>query len=164
MAELTTTDPQKAAEADDINYTICERTPEAYGRGLKHYLQNGSVNNGINYPHAYFEGVVAICEGDRDKARNAFNVARGEIAAVVVGYPRFAPAFSSLVMIDVGFARPKTRFHGTGNGGQISRRYLALVGIWPLSTAHDKFRGRSTSLRTVLLSPPQRFECRPAES
>src|SRR5438874_4160302 len=24
MAELTTTDPQKAAEADDINYTICE--------------------------------------------------------------------------------------------------------------------------------------------
>src|SRR5205823_1188341 len=29
--------------------------------------------------------------------------------------------------------------------------------------AHGKFRGRSTSFRTVLLSPPQRFECRPAE-
>jgi len=105
MAELTTTDPQKAAEADDINYTICERTPEAYGRGLKHYPQNGSVNNGINYPHAYFEGVVAICEGDRDKARNAFNVARGEIAAVVARDPGFAPAISFLGMIDAGLGR-----------------------------------------------------------
>ncbi len=27
--------------------------------------------------------------------------------------------------------------------------------------AHGKFRGRSTSLRTVFLSPPQRFECGP---
>src|SRR5438552_2320663 len=105
MAELTTTDPQKAAEADDINYTICERTPEAYGRGLKHYPQNGSVNNGINCPHAYFEGVVAICEGDRDKARNAFNVARGEIAAVVARDPGFAPAISFLGMIDAGLGR-----------------------------------------------------------
>jgi serine/threonine-protein kinase len=105
MAELTTTDPQKAAEADDINYAICERTPEAYGRGLKHYPQNGSVNNGVNYPHAYFEGVVAICEGDRDKAMNAFNVARGEIAAVVARDPGFAPAISFLGMIDAGLGR-----------------------------------------------------------
>ena len=105
MAELTTTDPQTAAEADDINYAICERTPEAYGRGLKHYPQNGSVNNGVNYPHAYFEGVVAICEGDRDKAMNAFNVARGEIAAVVARDPGFAPAISFLGMIDAGLGR-----------------------------------------------------------
>ena len=35
MAELLATDPKKAAEADDINYTICERTSEAYARGLK---------------------------------------------------------------------------------------------------------------------------------
>ena len=37
MAELLATDPKKAAEADDINYTICERTSEAYARGLKYY-------------------------------------------------------------------------------------------------------------------------------
>ena len=76
IAKLTATDPKKAAEADDINYTICERTPEAYARGLKYYPRNGSVNNAVNYPHAYFEGVVGICEGDLEKARSAFNIAR----------------------------------------------------------------------------------------
>jgi len=105
MAELTATDPQKAAEADDINYTICERTPEAYARGLKHYPRGGSVNIGVNYPHAYFEGVVATCQGDLEKAGKAFNVARGEIAATVERDPEFAPAISFLGMIDAGLGR-----------------------------------------------------------
>jgi tetratricopeptide (TPR) repeat protein len=105
MAELAASDPEKAAEADDINYAICERTSEAYARGLKHYPATGSVNNGVNYPHAYFEGLVAVCEGDLEKARNAFNVARGEIAAVVARAPEFAPAISFLGMIDAGLGR-----------------------------------------------------------
>ena len=105
MAELTATDPQKAAEADDINYTICERTPEAYARGLKHYPRGGSVNIGVNYTHAYFEGVVAMCQGDLEKAGKAFNVARGEIAATVERDPGFAPAISFLGMIDAGLGR-----------------------------------------------------------
>jgi len=67
MSQLLATDPEKAAEADDINYTICERSPEAFARGLKHYPRGGSVNNAVNYPHAYFEGVVAICQGDPEK-------------------------------------------------------------------------------------------------
>ena len=105
MAELTATDPKKAAQADDINYTICERTPEAYARGLKYYPRNGSVNNAVNYPHAYFEGVVGICEGDLEKARSAFNVARREVAAIVEREPDFAPAISFLGMIDAGLGR-----------------------------------------------------------
>jgi TolB-like protein len=105
MAKLTATDPKKAAEADDINYTICERTPEAYARGLKCYPRNGSVNNAVNYPHAYFEGVVGICEGDQEKARNAFKIARAEVAAVVEREPDFAPAISFLGMIDAGLGR-----------------------------------------------------------
>jgi TolB-like protein/Tfp pilus assembly protein PilF len=105
MAELTATDPKEAAQADDINYTICERTPEAYARGLKYYPRNGSVNNAVNYPHAYFEGVVGICEGDLEKARSAFNVARREVAAIVEREPDFAPAISFLGMIDAGLGR-----------------------------------------------------------
>ena len=105
MAELLATDPKKAAEADDINYTICERTSEAYARGLKYYPASGLVNNGVNYPHAYFEGLVAMCEGDREKARNPFNIARGEIAAAVAREPKFAPAISFLGMIDAGLGR-----------------------------------------------------------
>jgi len=105
MAELLPTDPKKAAEADDINYTICERTSEAYARGLKYYPASGLVNNGVNYPHAYFEGLVAMCEGDREKARNPFNIARGEIAAAVAREPKFAPAISFLGMIDAGLGR-----------------------------------------------------------
>jgi TolB-like protein/class 3 adenylate cyclase len=105
MAELTATDPEKAAAADDINYAICERTPEAYARGLKNYPPSGSVNIGVNYPHAYFEGVVAMCEGDLEKAKKAFNVARGEIASVVARDPEFAPAISFLGMLDAGLGR-----------------------------------------------------------
>jgi TolB-like protein len=105
MTELSATDPGKAAEADDINYTICERTSEAYARGLKHYPAGGSVNIGVNYPHAYFEGVVAMCEGDFEKARIAFNVARGEVAAAVGREPEFAPAISLLAVIDAGLGR-----------------------------------------------------------
>jgi tetratricopeptide (TPR) repeat protein len=105
MAELTATDPKKAAHADDINYTICERTPEAFARGLKYYPRGGSVNIGVNYPHAYFEGVVAICEGDLEKARSAFKLARAEVAAVVERDPEFAPAISFLGMIDAGLGR-----------------------------------------------------------
>src|SRR5438445_5285407 len=105
MAKLTATDPKKAAEADDINYTICERTPEAYARGLKHYPRGGSVNIAVNYPHAYFEGVIAICEGDLEKAKSAFNVARAEVAATVERDPEFAPAVSFLGMIDAGLGR-----------------------------------------------------------
>jgi tetratricopeptide (TPR) repeat protein len=105
MAELTAADPKKAVEADDINYTICERTPEAFARGLEHYPRGGSVNNGVNYPHAYFEGVVAICEGDLEKARSAFKLARAEVAAVVERDPEFAPAISLLGMIDSGLGR-----------------------------------------------------------
>jgi serine/threonine-protein kinase len=105
MTKLTATDPKKAAEADDINYTICERTAEAYARALKHYPRNGSVNNAVNYPHAYFEGVVALCEGNVEKAERAFNVARLEVAATVERDPDFAPAISFLGMIDAGLGR-----------------------------------------------------------
>jgi len=105
MAKLTATDPKKAAEADDINYTICERTPEAFARGLKHYPRGGSVNIAVNYPHAYFEGVVAMCEGDLEKARSAFNLARAEVAATVERDPKFAPAISFMGMIDAGLGR-----------------------------------------------------------
>jgi serine/threonine-protein kinase len=105
IAKLTATDPKKAAEADDVNYTICERTPEAYARGLKYYPRNGSVNNAVNYPHVYFEGVVAICEGDQEKAKIAFMAARAEVAAVVERDPEFAPAISFLGMIDAGLGR-----------------------------------------------------------
>jgi tetratricopeptide (TPR) repeat protein len=105
MSQLLATDPEKAAEADDINYTICERSPEAFARGLKHYPRGGSVNNAVNYPHAYFEGLVAICQGDLEKARSAFQLARAEIAAVVERAPDFAPAISFLGMIDAGLGR-----------------------------------------------------------
>src|SRR5207248_6332630 len=74
-------------------------------RGLKNYPRGGSVNIGVNYPHAYLEGVVAMCQGDRDKATNAFNLARGEVAAIVDREPEFAPAISFLGMIDAGLGR-----------------------------------------------------------
>jgi len=105
MAELTADGPEAAAEADDINYDLCERTPEAFARGLKNYPSGGSVNAGVNYPHAYWEGLVARCQGEEQRARVAFEAARSEIAALVQANANFAAAVSLLGMIDAGLGR-----------------------------------------------------------
>lgn len=101
--------PFQAAKTigDDINYSLCERTPEAYAWGLEHYPRSGSVNVGVNYPYAYWEGVVSLCLGDNEKAKKAFTAARSEVVAVVERNPELAGAVSLLGLIDAALGRKK---------------------------------------------------------
>jgi serine/threonine-protein kinase len=105
MAELAPQGIEAVADADDINYDLCERTSAAFARGLANYPATGSVYNGVNYPHSYWEGVVAVCEGDTDRAKSAFEAARVGAAATVEKNQDFAAAVSLLALIDAGLGR-----------------------------------------------------------
>ncbi len=105
LAELLTEDPSVASEIDDPFYALCERNAAAAARVLSHYPRDGLVSNGVNYPHAYWEGVIAHCLGDRVKARAAFTAARSEVQKIVKKQPDFPAALSLLGMIDAGLGR-----------------------------------------------------------
>src|SRR2546423_491994 len=104
-ATLIAEDPSVAPDVDGADFAICERTDAAAVRLLKDEPREGSVVDGVNFPHAYWEGVVARWQGDSAKARAAFMVARSEVEKAVEKQPNFAPALSLLGMIDAGLGR-----------------------------------------------------------
>jgi tetratricopeptide (TPR) repeat protein len=59
----------------------------------------------VNFPHAYWEGVVARWQGESTKAQAAFTAARNEVAKTVEKQPDFAAGLSLLGMIDAGLGR-----------------------------------------------------------
>src|SRR5262249_55084127 len=63
------------------------------------------VNNGFNNPGAYWDGVIARCQGDSARAQAAFTAARKEVEETVEKQPDFAAAFSLLGTIDAGLGR-----------------------------------------------------------
>jgi Flp pilus assembly protein TadD len=77
----------------------------AAARALANYPHDGVSTNGINFPHAYWEGVVARLQGDAAKAQSSFTAARKVVAKAVEKQPDFAAALSLLGMIDAGLGR-----------------------------------------------------------
>jgi TolB-like protein/class 3 adenylate cyclase/Flp pilus assembly protein TadD len=105
LATLVAENPSVAPDVDPPLYALCERTDAAATRTLTNYPREGVVNNGVNYPHAYWEGVVARLQGDSAKARTAFTAARREVEKTVERQPDFAAALSLLGMVDAGLER-----------------------------------------------------------
>jgi TolB-like protein/Flp pilus assembly protein TadD len=105
LATLIAEDPSVAPDVDDPTIALCERTAAAVARGLANYPRDGVAYNGVNYPHAYWEGVAARWQGDSAKAQAAFSAARSEVEKVVEKQPDFAAALSLLGMIDAGLGR-----------------------------------------------------------
>ena len=105
LATLITEDPSVAPDVDDPNLALCEGSAAAAARALTNYPRDGIVINGVNYPHAYWEGVVARWQGDSAKAQAAFTAARSEVEKTVEKQPDFAAALSLLGMIDAGLGR-----------------------------------------------------------
>jgi serine/threonine-protein kinase len=95
-------DNSGALDADALLPALCERTTTVASRVLARYPREGAVNNGVNYPYAYWDGVVARCQGDSAKAQAAFIAARKEVEETVENQPDLAAAFSLLGMIDAG--------------------------------------------------------------
>jgi Flp pilus assembly protein TadD len=105
LATVVAEDPSVASDIDDPEHALCEGTAAAAVRGLTNYPRDGAVQNGVNIPHGYWEGVVARWQGDSAKAQAAFNVARNEVAKIVEKQPDFPVALSLLGMIDAGLGR-----------------------------------------------------------
>jgi tetratricopeptide (TPR) repeat protein len=105
LATLIAEDPSVAPDVDDPNFALCERTAAAAARALTNYPREGVGINGVNYPHAYWEGVVARCQGDSAKAQAAFIAARREVEKILEKQPDFAAALSLFGVIDAGLGR-----------------------------------------------------------
>jgi TolB-like protein/class 3 adenylate cyclase/Flp pilus assembly protein TadD len=105
LATLMAEDPRLAADQDDPDIALCERTPAAITRLLKNYPREGVVQFGVNIPLAYYEGMFARVQGDEAKAKAAFAVARSEVEKTVEKQPDFPAALSFLGIIDAGLGR-----------------------------------------------------------
>ena len=105
LARLVERNPQIAPDVDVPLYSLCERTEAAATRTLANYPAQGVVNNGVNYPPAYWQGIVARWRGETDKAREAFSEARKQVEPLVDAQPDFAAAISLLGIIDAGLGR-----------------------------------------------------------
>jgi TolB-like protein/class 3 adenylate cyclase/Flp pilus assembly protein TadD len=105
LATLMAEDPKLAADQDDPDLALCERTPAAAVRALKNYPREGTAQFGVNLPHAYYEGLFARVQGDAAKAKAAFAVARSELEKTVEKQPDFPAALSYLGVMDAGLGR-----------------------------------------------------------
>jgi TolB-like protein/tetratricopeptide (TPR) repeat protein/class 3 adenylate cyclase len=104
-ATLVGKDPAAANDIEDINYALCERMPDAISRTLAAYPADGNVYNGIKFPRAYWEGVIARWRGEKEKASLAFTDARRQVEDVVRKQPDFPAALTLLGLIDAGLER-----------------------------------------------------------
>jgi TolB-like protein/Tfp pilus assembly protein PilF len=105
LATLVAENPGLPLDLDALRPALCERPATAATRALTNYPREGVVNNGVNNPRAYWEGVIARCQGDSAKAQAAFTAARREVEKTVERQPDFAAALSLLGMIDAGLER-----------------------------------------------------------
>jgi serine/threonine protein kinase/Flp pilus assembly protein TadD len=106
LATLINENPKIAGDVDHPDYALCERTAAAASRMLTNYPHDGvATNDGVNCPHAYWEGVVARSQGDSARAQAAFTAARSEVGKMVEKQPDFAAALSLLGLIDAGLGR-----------------------------------------------------------
>lgn len=105
LATLVAENPGLRFDLDALRPALCERPLTAAIRALTNYPREGVVNNGVNNPRAYWEGVVARCQGDPAKAQAAFTAAHREVEETVERQPDFAAALNLLGMIDAGLER-----------------------------------------------------------
>ena len=105
LATLVAENPSLPLELDALRRALCERPATAAIRALTNYPREGVVHNGVNNPRAYWDGVIARCQGDSAKAQAAFTAARREVEKTVERQPDFAAALGLLGMIDAGLER-----------------------------------------------------------
>ena len=102
LATFVAENPGLPLDLDALDSALCERPATAAIRALANYPRDGVVHNGVNNPRAYWDGVIARCQGDLAKAQAAFTAARREVEKTVERQPDFAAALSLLGMIDAG--------------------------------------------------------------
>ena len=100
--QILASDPTKAGTIADqwLYLALCEKDMKAASKALEAMTENGCQEEGLPYPRAWCEGLVAREKNDDAGARLAFTEARGRVNRLVREQPNFAAAISALGMID----------------------------------------------------------------
>ncbi len=83
-----------------VSLALCEGDTDGASRALAVMTRHGAHEEGLPYPKAWCEGLIARQRNDLDGARSSFAAARVEVASIVRGKPDSAEALSALGMID----------------------------------------------------------------
>lgn len=95
---------EKFHRSSHDHYMLCQRSAAAAARLLRNYPRDG-VDDGVNVPYSYWEGVVGRWQGDSGMVQTAFTAARSEVEKAVDKRPDFPEALSLLGMINAGLGR-----------------------------------------------------------
>jgi TolB-like protein/Tfp pilus assembly protein PilF len=95
-------DPASAAEITPISFELArrERDPAAAARALANIPQDSYASGSTQFPHAFYEGLVAQMRQDARGAQAAFMEARAEVEKIVRAQPNNANPVSILALID----------------------------------------------------------------
>ena len=103
LAENPNTAPVVAEHG--ILLAMCERDPDAAAKALQSLSPDGCRTEGLPFPRAWCEAMVAQQKGDSNAARKAFEDARTQIQAILRDQPDYAGALCVLGMIDASLGR-----------------------------------------------------------
>jgi len=94
--------PASAAQVSDISFQLAlrERDAVAAARALASIPSEGNVPSLFQYPHAWYEGLVAKLRQGVPAAHAAFMDARAEAEKLVAAQPRNEKLLSVLALID----------------------------------------------------------------
>jgi tetratricopeptide (TPR) repeat protein len=94
--------PSSAAEVavDSFELALEERDPAAAAHALANIPSEGNVRFFFQYPHAWYEGLLAKLRHHASGAHSAFTAARAEVEKIVRAQPGSVAPLSVLALID----------------------------------------------------------------
>ena len=95
--------PSSAAEValdSSLDLAFRERDPAAVARALATIPSEGNVESFFQFPHAWYEGLLAKLRQDAPGAHSAFTAARAEAEKIVRAEPGNSEPVSALALID----------------------------------------------------------------
>jgi serine/threonine-protein kinase len=138
-------DPNAAEELAEERLWVAlwERDFTGAAQALEHTSPDGLFGKeGISFPRAWCEGLVARARGDADAAQRAFSAARERVAKIVRDQPNDGSALCALGMIDAALGHKKEAIREGRHAlellpiakdaidGPVLVQYLAVIYAW----------------------------------
>jgi TolB-like protein/Flp pilus assembly protein TadD len=144
IQKIVAKDPDAASGiADEWFYlALCERDPVAAGKTIAAMKPEGYSNEGVLFPRAWCEGLVARMLGDSTAERAAFAAARNRVEENLRDEPAHAEALCVLGMIDAALGRKDDAIREGRRAvellplekdsinGPLAIEYLAVIYAW----------------------------------
>jgi TolB-like protein/Flp pilus assembly protein TadD len=123
-----------ATEVADLSFRLAlyERDPAAAARALGNMPREGKIdNNGIPFPHTWYEGLLAKLRQDAAAAHSAFTAARAETEKLIRAQPGNVVPLAVLALIDAELGdKEKAIREGRTACDMLSPAKNALDGVW----------------------------------